>query len=291
MIVAIHPDFWDAADGPRANSSSPKYADILQRAGHEVRWVDIYKSDILPNLSKGKTLLFSHGLSVHFGLIKLPKDIDCIMVAPKGPGHMVRRLYAEGKGMPALIAVAQDKSKTAKKTALAWAKGIGSTRAGVLQTTFKEETETDLFGEQAVLCGGASALVQAGFETLVEAGYQPEIAYYECLHELKLIVDLIYEGGLSYMRYSVSDTAEYGDYTRGPRVVNDQTRAEMKKILSEIQKGEFAREWMNENKSGRGKFLAMRKSQEDQTIERVGAELRKMMPFLKKRKEAGIPQA
>ena len=252
---------------------------------------DIYKSDIEPNLTAGKTLMFAHGFNIHFGFIQAPKDVDVTMIAPKAPGHRVREVFTEGQGVPALVAVHQDASGKALANALAYGAGIGSLRAGIIETSFREETESDLFGEQAVLCGGASELIRAGFETLVEAGYAPEIAYFECLHELKLIVDLIYEGGLSYMRYSVSDTAEYGDYTRGPRVVNDQTRVEMKKILSEIQKGEFAKEWMNENKSGRGKFLAMRKSQEDQTIERVGAELRKMMPFLKKRKEAGIPQA
>src|SRR3954462_7841680 len=217
-------------------------ADVIMVGLPDMKQADVYASDILPNLAKGKTLLFSHGLAVHFGLIKLHKDIDCIMVAPKGPGHMVRRLYAEGKGMPALVAVAQDKSKSALKTALAWAKGIGSTRAGVLKTTFKEETETDLFGEQVVLCGGAVELIKKGFETLVEAGYQPELAYFECLHELKLIVDLIYEGGIGWMNYSISNTAEYGEYSRGPRIVTDETKKEMKKILGEIQSGEFARE-------------------------------------------------
>jgi len=245
-----------------------------------MKQASVYQSDILPNLTKGKTLLFSHGLGVHFGLIKLPKDIDCIMVAPKGPGHMVRRLYAEGKGMPALIAVAQDKSKTAKKTALAWAKGIGSTRAGVLQTTFKEETETDLFGEQAVLCGGASALVQAGFETLVEAGYQPEMAYFECLHEVKLIVDLMYEEGIAGMRYSISDTAEYGDVTRGPRVITPTTKKTMQKILKEIQTGKFAKEWVAESESGRANFNALRKAGREHAIEKVGADLRAMMPWI-----------
>ena len=255
-------------------------ADVIMVGLPDMKQASVYKNDILPNLAKGKTLLFSHGLSVHFGLIKLHKDIDCIMVAPKGPGHMVRRLYAEGKGMPALIAVAQDKSKTAKKQALAWAKGIGSTRAGVLQTTYKEETETDLFGEQAVLCGGASALVQAGFETLVEAGYQPEMAYFECLQELKLICDLMYEEGIAGMRYSISDTAEYGDVTRGPRVVNAKTKLEMKKILKEIQSGKFAKEWISESESGRAKFNELRAAGAAHPIEKVGAELRAMMPFL-----------
>ncbi|HSN11257.1 MAG TPA: ketol-acid reductoisomerase, partial [Propionibacteriaceae bacterium] len=235
----------------------------------------------LPNLSKGKTLLFSHGLSVHFGLIKLHKDIDCIMVAPKGPGHMVRRLYVEGKGMPALIAVAQDKSKQAKKNALAWAKGIGSTRAGVLQTSFKEETETDLFGEQAVLCGGASALVQAGFETLVEAGYQPEVAYFECLHELKLIVDLMYEGGIAKQRWSVSDTAEFGDYVSGPRVIDAAVKAHMKDVLSDIQSGAFAKRFIDDQDAGAPEFKAFRAAAEKHPIEATGRELRKLMSWVK----------
>src|SRR5436305_2058931 len=256
-------------------------ADVIMIGLPDMKQADVYQNDILPNLSKGKTLLFSHGLSVHFGLIKLHKDIDCIMVAPKGPGHMVRRLYAEGKGMPALVAVAQDKSKTALKTALAWAKGIGSTRAGVLKTSFKEETETDLFGEQAVLCGGASALVQAGFETLVEAGYDPQMAYFECLHELKLIVDLMYEKGLAGMRYSISNTAEYGDYTRGTRVVDDRVKAEMKKILGEIQSGDFAREWIAENRAGQESFQRMRDEGAKAQVESVGKELRSHMDWIK----------
>jgi ketol-acid reductoisomerase len=212
------------------------------------------------------------------------------MVAPKAPGHRVRELFTEGVGVPALVAIHQDASGKALKNALAYALALGCLKAGVIETTFREETESDLFGEQAVLCGGVSELIRAGFETLTEAGYAPEIAYFECLHELKLIVDLIYEGGLSYMRYSVSDTAEYGDYTRGPRIVTAETRAEMKKILSEIQSGQFAREWIGENKAGRRKFLAMREASRNQPVETVGRELREMMPFLKKRKEAGVPQ-
>jgi len=249
---------------------------------------DMYKSDIAPNLSAGKTLMFAHGFNIHFKMITPPKDVDVTMIAPKAPGHRVREIFTEGQGVPALVAIHQDASGNALKQALAYAAGLGCLRAGVLETTFKEETETDLFGEQTVLCGGVSALVKAGFETLVEAGYQPEMAYFECMHELKLIVDLFYQGGLNYMRYSVSNTAEYGDYTRGPRIVNDQTRAEMKKILAEIQSGQFAREWMEENRSGRHKFLAMRKAQETQPIETVGAELRGMMTFLKKKKEVGV---
>jgi ketol-acid reductoisomerase len=253
---------------------------------------DLYERDIAPNLSKGKTLMFAHGFNIHFKFIQAPKDVDVTMIAPKAPGHRVREVFTEGQGVPALVAVHQDASKKALKNALAYAAALGCLRAGVIGTTFREETESDLFGEQAVLCGGASELIRAGFETLVEAGYAPEIAYFECLHELKLIVDLIYEGGLGYMRYSVSDTAEYGDYTRGPRIVNAKTRAEMKKILKEIQSGKFAKQWMEENKGGKRKnFLAMRKAQQNQKIEKVGAELRKMMPFLKKKKEAGIPAA
>src|SRR3954452_5863764 len=251
---------------------------------------ELYRNDIAPSLSPGKTLMFAHGFNIHFNEIKPPSDIDVSMIAPKAPGHRVRELFVEGVGVPALVAIAQDASGKALENALAYAFGLGCLKAGVIETTFKEETESDLFGEQVVLCGGVSELIRAGFETLTEAGYAPEIAYFECLHELKLIVDLIYEGGLSYMRFSVSDTAEYGDYTRGPRIINDQTRAEMKKILAEIQKGDFARDWIAENKTGRKNFLSMREEAKDQPIERVGAELRAMMPFLKKRKEAGIPE-
>ncbi len=252
---------------------------------------DLYTSDIAPNLTAGKTLMFAHGFNIHFGFIKPPADVDVSMIAPKAPGHRVREVFTEGSGVPALIAVYQDASGKAHENALAYAAGLGNLRAGVIETTFKEETESDLFGEQAVLCGGAAELIRAGFETLVEAGYAPEIAYFECLHELKLIVDLIYEGGLGYMRFSVSDTAEYGDYTRGPRIITGETRKEMKKILAEIQSGEFARQWIAENKEGRHKFLAMRAEQADQPVENVGRELRKMMTFLKRNKEAGVPQA
>jgi len=251
---------------------------------------DIYRKEIAPHMTKGKTLMFAHGFNIHFNEIKPPADIDVSMIAPKAPGHRVRELFTEGVGVPALIAVAQDASGKAVENALAYALALGCLKAGVIETTFKEETESDLFGEQAVLCGGVSELIRAGFETLTAAGYAPEIAYFECLHELKLIVDLIYEGGLGYMRYSISDTAEYGDYTRGPRIVNEQTRAEMKKILSEIQSGEFARKWLDENRTGRKNFIAMREKAKDQPIERVGAELRSMMTFLKKRKEDGVPQ-
>jgi len=266
-------------------------ADVIMVGLPDMKQAGVYEQDIAPNLTKGKCLLFSHGLAIHFGLIKLPKDVDCIMVAPKGPGHMVRRLYVEGKGMPALIAVAQDKSKQAKKLALAWAKGIGSTRAGVLQTTFKEETETDLFGEQAVLCGGASALIQAGFETLVEAGYQPEMAYFECCHELKLICDLIYESGISGMRFSISETAKYGDITRGPRVINKDTKKEMKKILKEIQSGQFVKEWVKEYKGGLKNYNKLLAVGAKHPIEKTGAYLRGMMPWMAKKNIKGVAAA
>ena len=251
---------------------------------------DTYKNDIAPHMTKGKTLMFAHGFNIHFNEIKPAADIDVSMIAPKAPGHRVRELFTEGVGVPGLVAIAQDASGKALENALAYAFGIGCLKAGVIETTFKEETESDLFGEQAVLCGGVSELIRAGFETLTEAGYAPEIAYFECLHELKLIVDLIYEGGLGYMRYSISDTAEYGDYTRGKRVVTDETRAEMKKILSEIQSGQFAKDWLLENREGRHKFLAMREAAKSRSIEQVGPGLREMMPFLKKRKEVGIPE-
>jgi ketol-acid reductoisomerase len=266
-------------------------ADVIMVALPDMKQAGVYERDILPNLAKGKTLLFSHGLSVHFKLIKLHPGIDVIMVAPKGPGHLVRRLYTEGKGMPALIAVAQNKSRQAKKTALAWAKGIGSTRAGVLETSFKEETETDLFGEQAVLCGGASALVQAGFETLVEAGYQPEMAYFECLHELKLICDLMYESGIAGMRFSISETAKYGDITRGPRVINKGTKKEMKRILKEIQSGQFVREWVAEYKGGLKNYNALLKKGEGHLIEKTGTRLRGMMPWMTKKNLKSVQAA
>src|SRR2546421_4519112 len=251
---------------------------------------DLYNKEIAPHMTAGKTLMFAHGFNIHFGFISAPPDVDVTMIAPKAPGHRVRELYTEGVGVPALVAVHQNASGRALEQALAYALALGCLKAGVIETNFREETESDLFGEQTVLCGGASALIRAGFETLVEAGYAPEIAYFECLHELKLIVDLIQEGGLAYMRYSISDTAEYGDYTRGPRIVNDQTRAEMKKILSEVQSGEFAKAWICENKTGRKNFLAMREEARNQKIETVGRELREMMTFLKKKKEVGVPE-
>src|SRR5579863_4726829 len=271
-------------------ADAAKQADILMILTPDHIQADLYNSDIAPHMKKGKTLMFAHGFNIHFGFIKPPADIDVSMIAPKAPGHRVRELYVDGSGVPALVAIQQDASGKALENALAYALALGTLKAGVIETTFREETESDLFGEQSVLCGGAAELIRAGFETLVDAGYAPEIAYFECLHELKLIVDLIYEGGLGYMRYSISDTAEYGDYTRGPRIVNEQTRAEMKKILAEIQSGEFAKQWISENKSGRHGFLKMRESQHGQLIETVGEELRSMMTFLKKKREAGVPQ-
>jgi len=244
---------------------------------------DVYKESIEPNLQEGNVLLFAHGFNIHFNQIVAPKGVDVIMVAPKGPGHTVRSQYLEGKGVPALIAVHQNESGKAKEYALAYASAIGAGRAGILETTFKEETETDLFGEQAVLCGGVTELMKAGFETLVDAGYQPEIAYFECIHEMKLIIDLIVQGGYSFMRYSISDTAEYGDYITGRRIITEETRKEMKKILQEIQDGKFASQWITENRSGRmASFLTMRKKESEHQLEKVGSELRKMMSWLKK---------
>src|SRR5271163_1181601 len=257
VIIGLYPGSKSIAAAKKygfkvfSNAEAVKKADIIFVAVPDITIASVYEKDIKPNLTKGKTLLFSHGFAIHFKTVKPPKDIDVIMVAPKGPGHLVRRQFQEGRGVPALIAIYQNPSGQAKKVALAWAKGIGGTRAGVIETSFKEETETDLFGEQAVLCGGASALVTAGYDTLVAAGYQPEMAYFECLHEMKLIVDLIYEAGISGMRFSISDTAKYGDITRGKRVITEQTRAEMRKILEEIQSGKFAKEWITENQAGR----------------------------------------
>ncbi len=243
----------------------------------------VYEESVRPALSSGKALLFAHGFNIHYHQVTPPADVDVIMVAPKAPGHLVRRMYTEGLGTPALLAVHQDASGRARELAMAYAKAIGATRAGVIETTFQEETETDLFGEQAVLCGGVTSLVKAGFETLVEAGYQPEVAYFECLHELKLIVDLMYEGGLAWMRYSISDTAEYGDYTRGPRVVGEKVKEEMRRILEEVRSGAFATEWILENQAGRPRFLALRERERGHLIEKVGAELRAMMPWLRRR--------
>lgn len=241
---------------------------------------DVYRNDIRPHLKSGNLLMCSHGFNIHFGQVIPPAGVDAALVAPKGPGHLVRSEYEKGGGVPSLIALSEGASEVSRQLALAYAKGIGGTRGGVIETTFAEETETDLFGEQVVLCGGVSALVKAGFETLVEAGYQPEMAYFECMHELKLIVDLFYQGGLNYMRYSVSNTAEYGDYTRGPRIVTEQTKAEMKKILTEIQSGQFARDWLLENRAGQASFHATRRRERTHLIETVGKQLRRMMTWI-----------
>jgi ketol-acid reductoisomerase len=256
------------------------WADLIMILAPDTKQRFIYADDIAPNLKSGDVLAFGHGFNIRYDLIKAPADVDVVMIAPKGPGHLVRRQYVDGKGVPALIAVEQDASGNAKAIALSYAAGIGGARAGVIETTFKEETETDLFGEQAVLCGGAAALVQTGFEVLTEAGYAPEIAYFECLHELKLIVDLMYEGGIANERFSISDTAEYGDLTRGPRVVNAATKAEMKKILGEIQDGTFAREWVAEDDNGRPNFTKLEEEGKAHQIEQVGAKLRGLMPWI-----------
>jgi len=264
-----------------------KRADVIFVALPDTKQASAYEKDIAPNLSKGKTLLFSHGFSIHFKTIVPPKNVDVILVAPKGPGHIVRRQYVEGKGVPSLIAIYQNPSGKAKKTALAWAKGIGGTRAGVIETTFKEETETDLFGEQTVLCGGASALIQAGYETLVEAGYQPEMAYFECLHELKLIVDLMNEAGISGMRFSISETAKWGDVSVGPKIVDASVKKRMKTALKDIQSGKFAKGWIAEYKGGYKKYNALLKKGEQHSIEKVGERLRGLMPWMKKRSIKG----
>jgi len=258
-------------------------ADIIIMLAPDNLQPRIYQQSIEKELAHGKTLMFAHGFNIHYSQIVPPSNIDVSMIAPKGPGHILRRLYVEGSGVPALVAIYQDASGKARDTALAYAKGIGCARAGVLETTFAEETETDLFGEQTVLCGGVTSLVKAGFETLVEAGYQPEIAYFECFHELKLIVDLMYQGGLKYMRYSISDTAEYGDYSRGPRIIDDLVKEEMEQILTEIQDGSFAREWILENQAGRPSYNAMKRMEAEHPIEVVGKKLRDMMPWLKKK--------
>ena len=258
-----------------------KAADIVMILVNDEKQAALYKNDIAPNLKSGAALAFAHGFNIHYGQIKPPADVDVIMIAPKGPGHTVRSQYTEGKGGPCLIAVEQDATGKAKDLALAYAAGIGGARAGVLETTFREETETDLFGEQAVLCGGVSALMKAGFETLVEAGYQPENAYFECIHEMKLIIDLVVQGGLSYMRYSISDTAEYGDYTVGERIITAETKKEMKKVLTEIQEGKFARNWILENQSGRAYFESKRRLEKQHLAEKTGAELRAKMSWQK----------
>jgi ketol-acid reductoisomerase len=268
-----------------------KMADVIFVALPDTKQPNCYEKDIKPNLTKGKTLLFSHGFSIHFKTIVPPKDVNVILVAPKGPGHIVRRQYTEGKGVPSLIAVYQNPGKDAKKIALAWAKGIGGTRAGVIETTFKEETETDLFGEQTVLCGGCSALVQAGFETLVEAGYSPEMAYFECLHELKLIVDLMNEAGIAGMRFSISETAKWGDVSVGPKIIDRSVKKRMKAALKDIQTGKFAKEWVKEYKSGYKKYNTLLKAGEKHGIEKTGAKLRSLMPWIQKRSIKGAQAA
>jgi ketol-acid reductoisomerase len=261
-------------------ADAAQWADVIMILTPDTTQAAVYKQFIEQGMAKGKMLMFAHGFNIRYGTIVPPKDVDVTMIAPKAPGHRVREVFTEGGGTPCLLAIHQDATGHARALAMSYAKAIGGTRAGVIETTFTEETETDLFGEQAVLCGGTSALIKAGFQTLVDAGYQPEIAYFECLHELKLIVDLIYRGGLNYMRYSVSDTAEHGDYVAGPRIINEGVRAEMKKLLAEIQDGSFAKKWIAENEKGRPEFKATRAKEQDQLIERVGAKLRAMMPFL-----------
>ena len=284
--VGLHPGSKSKAKAEAAglkvgkNSDVAAWADVIMILAPDTTQPKLYKEEIAPHLKAGKTLMFSHGFNIRFETIKPPADVDVSMIAPKSPGHRVRETFQAGQGTPALLAVHQDASGQAQEQALSYAKGLGATRAGVILTTFAEETETDLFGEQTVLCGGVSALVKTAFDTLVKAGYQPEIAYFECLHELKLIVDLMYQGGLNYMRYSVSDTAEHGDYTGGKRVITEQTREEMEKMLCEIQNGTYAKGWIEENEKGRPWFNKVRAQEQEQLLERVGAELREMIPFL-----------
>jgi len=286
VVVGLQPGSKSADKAKAAGlkvmdvAEAAKWADVIMMLIPDQHQAKVYKADIAPHLTAGKMLMFAHGFAIRFNWIVPPKDVDVTMVAPKAPGHRVREVFKEGAGTPGLLAVHQDVTGKGRSTALAYARGIGCTRAGVIETTFAEETETDLFGEQAVLCGGTSALVKAGFETLVEAGYQPEIAYFECLHELKLIVDLMYRGGLQYMRYSISDTAEYGDYMAGSRIVTEQTKATMRQMLKEIQSGEFAKKWIAENENGLPNFKQLREQDRNHPIEVVGAKLRNMMPFL-----------
>ena len=288
VVVGLYPGSKSTAKATEAGlkvlsvAEAAAAADLIMILLPDEAQKTIYLEEIKPNLKAGKAIAFAHGFNIHFGQVVPPEDVDVIMVAPKGPGHLVRRTYTQGEGVPCLFAVYQDASGQARDRAMAYAKGIGGTRAGVLESTFREETETDLFGEQVVLCGGLSELIKSGFETLVNAGYQPEIAYFECLHEVKLIVDLVVEGGLAKMRDSISNTAEYGDYTRGPRIVTDATRAEMRKILKEIQSGQFAREFVLENQAGKPGFTAMRRQEAEHPIEEVGKDLRAMFSWLKK---------
>ena len=268
---------------PVSASEAAAQADLIMILLPDQVQGDVYKNEIKPHLTAGKALLFAHGFNIHFGQIEPPKDVDVFLIAPKGPGHLVRRTFTEGGGVPCLVAIHQDATGESMQKALAYAKGVGGARSGVIETTFREETETDLFGEQAVLCGGLSALIKAGFETLVEAGYQPEMAYFECLHEVKLIVDLMYEGGLARMRYSISDTAEYGDYVTGPRIITEETKKEMKRVLTDIQAGRFARDFILEARAGYPMFKATRRLEAEHPVEEVGARLREMMPWLKKK--------
>jgi ketol-acid reductoisomerase len=289
VIVGLYPGSKSAKKAEEAGipvltvAEASKAADWIMILLPDEVQKTIYAEEIAPNLSEGKVLSFAHGFNIHFGQVLPPANVDVVMIAPKGPGHLVRRTYENGEGVPALFAVYQDATGQARDRAMAYAKGIGGTRAGVLETTFREETETDLFGEQAVLCGGLSALIKAGFETLIEAGYQPELAYFECLHEVKLIVDLVVEGGLATMRDSISNTAEYGDYTRGPRIITSETKAEMRKVLKEIQSGQFAREFVLENQAGKPGFIATRRQEAEHPIEEVGKDLRAMFSWLKKK--------
>ena len=289
VMVGLHPGSksWQLAQGAGLRVGTveevAREADIIMMLVPDQAQRQVYYESVERGLSAGKMLMFAHGFNIHYGQIQPPPDIDVTMIAPKAPGHRMRELFTGGLGVPALLAVHQNATETARETALAYAKGVGCARAGVLETTFAEETETDLFGEQTVLCGGVTALIKAAFETLVAAGYQPEVAYFECLHELKLLVDFIHEGGMAYMRYTISDTAEYGDYTRGPKVIDDHVKQSMKQILGNIQSGAFAREWILENQAGRPSFMALRKQNAEHQIEQVGAELRAMMPWLRKR--------
>ncbi len=289
VMVGLHPGSksWQHAQdaGLRVGTVEEvaQEADIIMMLVPDQAQRQVYLESVERGLSAGKTLMFAHGFNIHYGQIQPPPDVDVTMIAPKAPGHRMRELFTSGLGVPALIAIHQNATETARETALAYARGVGCARAGVLETTFAEETETDLFGEQTVLCGGVTALVKAAFETLIAAGYQPEIAYFECMHELKLLVDLMHEGGMSYMRYSISDTAEYGDYTRGPKVIDDHVKASMKQILGNIQSGSFAREWILENQAGRPSFMALRRQNAEHPIEQVGKGLRDMMPWLQKK--------
>jgi ketol-acid reductoisomerase len=297
VIIGLYPGSKSVAVAQEKGFEVFETAEAVRRADvifvglPDTKQAAAFEKDIRPNLSKGKTLLFSHGFSIHFKTVVPPKDVDVIMVAPKGPGHIVRRQFTEGKGVPALIAVYQNPSKQAKKVALAWAKGIGGTRGGVIETTFKEETETDLFGEQTVLCGGTSALVQAGFEVLVEAGYSPEMAYFECLHELKLIVDLMNESGIAGMRFSISETAKWGDVLVGPKIIDASVKKRMKTALKDIQTGKFAKEWVKEYKGGYKKYQALLKKGEKHGIEKTGAKLRALMPWIQKKNIKGAQAA